>query len=149
MPTLKMYQTGSAFNVSRLFNPSTSQDAKDTMNAILEQHITAALSPYRAPPNSGRSGGEGRKETPRSTWAEDYGPRSQATAQAAVDATRLHPDSSRSDDSDSGDIRKDRMGNGSLPYHASLWRRVTTALCPGTMYLCVGVSFAVVLIWGL
>ena len=122
----------------------------------LQSHITAALGPYRTPADSGRSGStasqsrsqisEGRNAA---TWAEDYGPRSQTTAKAAVDATRLHPDSSRSDDSDSGDIRKDRMGNGSLPYHASLWRRVTTALCPGTMYLCVGVSFAVVLIWGL
>ena len=127
------------------------------MNAFtLEQQITAALGRDRTPLDSRGSGStasqsrsqisEGRHSA---TWAEDYGPRSQATAQAAVDATRLHPDSSRSDDSDSGDIRKDRMGNGSLPYHASLWRRVTTALCPGTMYLCVGVSFAVVLIWGL
>lgn len=119
------------------------------MNEPLASSAPLAFCAPGAPPDSSRSGGEGRKETPRSTWAEDYGPRSQTTAKAAVDATRLHPDSSRSDDSDSGDIRKDRMGNGSLPYHASLWRRVTTALCPGTMYLCVGVSFAVVLIWGL
>ena len=142
---------------SRVLDLQIPTKERDTMNVYeLQSHITAALGPYRAPVDSGGSGSASRESgspfsqsSHAATWAEDYGPRSQATAQAAVDATRLHPDSSRSDDSDSGDIRKDRMGNGSLPYHASLWRLVTTALCPGTMYLCVGVSFAVVLIWGL
>ena len=148
MPTLKMYQTGSAFNVSRLFNPSTSQDAKDTMNAILEQHITAALSPYRAPVDSGGSGSASRESgspfsqsSHAATWAEDYGAGRPAIKTTSVDAARLAFVSGGDHDGSSGIIRKDRMVNGSRRVRPSLWARVNSHLCAGTKVFafCLGV----------
>lgn len=113
------------------------------MNA-LEQQIVSALaarSAPGAPPDSSRSGGEGRKETPRSTWSADYGSGRPAIKASGVDAARLAFVSGGDHDGSSGTVRKDRMVNGSRRVRPSLWAQVNSHLCAGTKVFafCLGV----------
>ena len=114
----------------------------------LQSHITAALGPYRAPADSGRSGStasqsrsqisEGRNAA---TWAEDYGAGRPAIKTTSVDAARLAFVSGGDHDGSSGIIRKDRMVNGSRRVRPSLWAQVNSHLCAGAKVFafCLGV----------
>lgn len=114
----------------------------------LQSHITAALGPYRAPADSGRSGSgasqsrsqisEGRHSA---TWSADYGSGRPAIKASGVDAARLAFVSGGDHDGSSGIIRKDRMVNGSRRVRPSLWAQVNSHLCAGTKVFafCLGV----------
>ena len=111
------------------------------MNELLGSSAPLAFCAPGAPPDSSRSGGEGRKETPRSTWAEDYGAGRPAIKTTSVDAARLAFVSGGDHDGSSGIIRKDRMVNGSRRVRPSLWAQVNSHLCAGTKVFafCLGV----------
>lgn len=122
------------------------------MNAtLLESQITAALGRNRAQVDSSgnRSGltPQANRSEARSTWAQDYGPRNETTARAALDASRLPNGIGWHSDGSGSASGKDRMDDRRSWSAKTLWRAMSQSLCNGTRFfaVCAGiVAFIVV-----
>ena len=109
------------------------------MNATsLESQIAAALSGRGTSLDRSRDRSEASQKDNRSTWAADYGARSETTARAAVESARLCNDGGSDSDGASGPVRKSRLDNGGSWSGKALWREMIAALCPGTRNLFIG-----------
>lgn len=121
------------------------------MNAILESQIAAALGRNRTPADSGRDRSgiapETNRSEARSTWAQDYGPRNETTARAALDASRLPNGIGWHSDGSGSASGKDRLDDRRSWSAKTLWRAMSQSLCNGTRFfaVCAGiVAFIVV-----
>lgn len=122
------------------------------MNAILEQHITAALRRNRAQiDGSGNTSGIRPQDDSQKTWATwqaDYGTRNETTAKAAVEPARLSHGIGWYSDGSGSSSGKDRMDNSGSRSVKALWREVNRHLCNGTKFfaVCAGIAAFIVVI---